>query len=103
MIFTSYVLLFNYIPKHRQVMTEFLIQLLRHGFRKHALRMNVQGTVPSLRKPVFTEWQVLIPNTKEQKPISYLLRCLDKTIALHQRKLDLLKEQKKGFLQKMFC
>ncbi|HGK8696856.1 TPA: restriction endonuclease subunit S, partial [Streptococcus pneumoniae] len=23
-------------------------------------------------------------------------------IALHQRKLDLLKEQKKGFLQKMF-
>ncbi|WP_361734364.1 hypothetical protein, partial [Streptomyces sp. NPDC046465] len=27
---------------------------------------------------------------------------LDDTIALHQRKLDLLKEQKKGFLQKMF-
>ncbi|HFD3461451.1 TPA: type I restriction endonuclease, partial [Enterococcus faecium] len=24
------------------------------------------------------------------------------TIVLHQRKLDLLKEQKKGFLQKMF-
>ena len=27
---------------------------------------------------------------------------LDNTIALHQRKLDLLKEQKKGYLQKMF-
>ncbi|TRW65818.1 restriction endonuclease subunit S, partial [Lactococcus lactis] len=27
---------------------------------------------------------------------------LEETIALHQRKLDLLKEQKKGFLQKMF-
>ncbi|MDH2732508.1 type I restriction endonuclease, partial [Enterococcus faecium] len=26
----------------------------------------------------------------------------DDTIVLHQRKLDLLKEQKKGFLQKMF-
>ncbi|MFP7217258.1 restriction endonuclease subunit S, partial [Lactococcus garvieae] len=26
----------------------------------------------------------------------------DNTITLHQRKLDLLKEQKKGFLQKMF-
>ncbi|QOP57184.1 restriction endonuclease subunit S [Lacticaseibacillus paracasei] len=85
------------------VMPEFLIQLLRHGFRKHALRMNAQGTVPSLRKPVFTEWQVLIPNTKEQKPISYLLRCLDKTIALHQRKLEKLQELKKGYLQKMFC
>ncbi|WP_367377376.1 hypothetical protein [Levilactobacillus cerevisiae] len=27
---------------------------------------------------------------------------LDHLITLHQRKLDLLKEQKKGFLQKMF-
>ncbi|MFK5276150.1 restriction endonuclease subunit S, partial [Lactococcus lactis] len=27
---------------------------------------------------------------------------LDDIIALHQRKLDLLKEQKKGYLQKMF-
>lgn len=84
------------------VMPEFLIQLLRHGFRKHALRMNAQGTVPSLRKPVFTEWQVLIPNTKEQKPISYLLRCLDKTIALHQQQLENLKQLKKVLLQKLF-
>lgn len=84
------------------VMPEFLIQLLRHGFRKHALRMNAQGTVPSLRKPVFTEWQVLIPNTKEQKPISYLLRCLDKTIALHQQQLDNLKQLKKWALQNLF-
>ena len=27
---------------------------------------------------------------------------INDTITLHQRKLDLLKEQKKGFLQKMF-
>ena len=27
---------------------------------------------------------------------------INTTIDLHQRKLDLLKEQKKGFLQKMF-
>ena len=30
------------------------------------------------------------------------VKYLDNTIALHQRKLDLLKEQKKGYLQKMF-
>lgn len=30
------------------------------------------------------------------------VKQLDETIVLHQRKLDLLKEQKKGFLQKMF-
>ncbi|ANY12530.1 MULTISPECIES: restriction endonuclease subunit S [Leuconostoc] len=43
-----------------------------------------------------------IPNYEEQKQIGAFFKQLDNTIALHQRKLDLLKEQKKGFLQKMF-
>ena len=44
-----------------------------------------------------------IPNDlKEQQKIGILFKKLDDTIALHQRKLDLLKETKKGFLQKMF-
>lgn len=41
-------------------------------------------------------------NVEEQKKIGSFFKLLDDTIALHQRKLDLLKEQKKGFLQKMF-
>ncbi|WP_338976032.1 restriction endonuclease subunit S [Lactococcus petauri] len=45
---------------------------------------------------------VSIPNIDEQKQIGSFFKQLDNTIALHQRKLDLLKEQKKGFLQKMF-
>ena len=39
---------------------------------------------------------------EEQQKIGQFFKQLDDTIALHQRKLDLLKEQKKGFLQKMF-
>ena len=46
--------------------------------------------------------QVGLPNLKEQEKIGSFFKHLDDTIALHQRKLDLLKEQKKGFLQKMF-
>jgi len=41
-------------------------------------------------------------NVEEQKKIGSFFKLLDDNIALHQRKLDLLKEQKKGFLQKMF-
>ena len=41
-------------------------------------------------------------NMKEQQKIGSFFKQLDETIALHQRKLDLLKEQKKGYLQKMF-
>lgn len=40
---------------------------------------------------------------QEQQKIGSFFKQLDDTIALHQRKLDLLKEQKKGFLQKMFA
>ncbi|MBT8924674.1 restriction endonuclease subunit S [Lactobacillus delbrueckii subsp. bulgaricus] len=42
------------------------------------------------------------PSEEEQQKIGSFFKQLDDTIALHQRKLDLLKEQKKGFLQKMF-
>ncbi|MCO6184587.1 restriction endonuclease subunit S [Leuconostoc fallax] len=50
----------------------------------------------------FLRQKILIPQINEQKKIGSFFKQLDDTIALHQRKLDLLKEQKKGFLQKMF-
>ncbi|WP_270219752.1 restriction endonuclease subunit S [Lactococcus lactis] len=46
--------------------------------------------------------KILIPTIEEQQKIGSFFKQLDDTIALHQRKLDLLKEQKKGFLQQMF-
>jgi len=48
------------------------------------------------------EIEIPAPNLSEQKKIGSFFKLLDDTIALHQRKLDLLKEQKKGYLQKMF-
>ncbi|NST45200.1 restriction endonuclease subunit S [Enterococcus faecalis] len=45
---------------------------------------------------------ISIPKFEEQQKIGAFFKQLDDTIALHQRKLDLLKETKKGFLQKMF-
>ena len=41
-------------------------------------------------------------NVQEQQRVAELLFKLDDLIAANQRKLDLLKEQKKGFLQNMF-
>ena len=46
--------------------------------------------------------KILIPTIEEQQKIGSFFKQLDNTITLHQRKLDLLKEQKKGYLQKMF-
>ena len=44
----------------------------------------------------------LYPIYEEQQKIGAFFKQLDDTIALHQRELDLLKETKKAFLQKMF-
>ncbi|WP_334352174.1 restriction endonuclease subunit S [Companilactobacillus sp. HBUAS56257] len=49
-----------------------------------------------------SKMSIMVPELSEQKKIGSFFEQLDNTIALHQRKLDLLKEQKKGFLQNMF-
>ncbi|WP_367296555.1 restriction endonuclease subunit S [Levilactobacillus yonginensis] len=51
----------------------------------------------------FSDLKINYPSdVSEQEKIGSFFKRLDYTIALHQRKLDLLKEQKKGYLQKMF-
>ena len=56
----------------------------------------------AIKDSVFVEMPIPYPTIEEQQKIGTFFKHLDDTIALHQRKLDLLKEQKKGFLQKMF-
>ncbi|KSU15046.1 Type I restriction-modification system specificity subunit S [Lactococcus lactis subsp. lactis] len=58
--------------------------------------------VPSLSKTVINSVGAFVPSYEEQQKIGAFFKQLDNTITLHQRKLDLLKEQKKGYLQKMF-
>lgn len=50
----------------------------------------------------FENIELFLPSGLEQWTISSFFQRLDNLITLHQRKLDILKEQKKGLLQKMF-
>ena len=56
----------------------------------------------SLQAKNLYKQKVLLPNLQEQKEIGKFLKKVDSLIALHQRKLEHLQEQKKGLLQKMF-
>lgn len=58
--------------------------------------------VPSLSKTVINSVGASVPSYEEQKKIGSFFKQLDETIALHQRGLDLLKQTKKSYLQKMF-
>ena len=61
------------------------------------------ATMQIVNKTDFSNISTFVPvHKEEQQKIGLFFKQLDNTITLHQRKLDLLKEQKKGFLQKMF-
>jgi len=56
-----------------------------------------------LSKKDFMKIEVVVPkNIEEQTKIGSFFNELDKTISLHQRELELLKDTKKSLLQKMF-
>ena len=83
--------------------TRFILYLMESRFRKHALAMNSQGTVPSLRKPIFTEWGINLPRDRdEQVRIGMLFSQLDNLIAAEKRKLDLLQKKKTALLRQIF-
>lgn len=73
-------------------------QMLKNELNK------AQGTsIKGITKSDLLEKRVIIPiNFNEQQKIGTFFKKLDDTITLHQRELDLLKETKKGFLQKLF-
>lgn len=71
-------------------------------FRKEALNNSTGTTRKRIGLVTLGNLPMMIPSFEEQQKIGSFFKQLDDTIALHQRKLDLLKEQKKGFLQKMF-
>ena len=82
--------------------SDFFLKRINNGIKRQ-VSIQAEGTgqrVLSMKK--FKNIISMFPSLEEQEKIGSFFKQLDDTIALHQRKLDLLKEQKKGFLQKMF-
>ncbi|AZP05604.1 restriction endonuclease subunit S [Jeotgalibaca ciconiae] len=57
---------------------------------------------PGINANEYACFEFFVPSKHEQSQIGKLFRQIDNTIALHQRKLETLKQLKKGFLQKLF-
>ena len=70
--------------------------------RQKLFPITVGTTITHMYGKDISKLNFFITDYSEQEKIASFFKQLDDTIALHQRKLDLLKEQKKGFLQKMF-
>ena len=84
--------------------SKFLYAMLSKKENQHKAQRIVMGAVqPSIKVSQLVDVDYCVTeNIEEQRKLGEYFLNLDNLITLHQRKLDLLKEQKKGFLQKMF-
>lgn len=76
----------------------------RNDFIKRALKYQ-QGTVyerQSVSPTDLLAMNVYLPGKSEQEKIGQLFQSLDRTITLHDKKIQYLKQLKRGLLQKMF-
>lgn len=82
----------------------FLYQLLNaENIRSKIIKASQGNTQIYVNWSSISELEYLIPKVKsEQKKIATILNNLDNLITLHQRKVEKLKEMKKGLLQQMF-
>ncbi|MEQ7301677.1 restriction endonuclease subunit S [Enterococcus avium] len=81
----------------------FLLHVLDSPlFTKFVEATKTGSTLTGLPQKTFVNFMYYLPSKEEQQRISELLDRLDAILALHQRKLDLLKQLKQAYLQKMF-
>ena len=93
----------NFTPVVRllAVKSKHDVDFLENAINEHKVLVESTG-VPQLTSPQLGSYKIFFPRYEEEKRIGSFFKQLDNTIALHQRKLDLLKQLKQAYLQKMF-
>ena len=82
---------------------QFLYQVLQAEYVRNQLSSGIDGGTQkfvSLKK--IRELNIVYPAVQEQQQIGYYFAKLDNLITLHQRKLEKLKELRKGVMKKLF-
>lgn len=93
----------NIIKPSEQINPVFLAMAISNGTPNRELAKRAQGkSVVHLHNSDLKNINLVFPQIDEQKKIVDLNLQLDHLIALHQRKLKHLQEQKKALLQQMF-
>lgn len=83
--------------------SEFIFQNTLTSSYNNFIKVTSQRSgQPGVNAKEYGEFEIYVPSLLEQQKIGAFFKSLDDTIALHQRELELLKQSKKAFLQKMF-
>lgn len=80
----------------------FLYNSIRKNLPKKIQQESRTGNIPYIVMEMLTQLTLKLPCQKEQETIGYFFVIIDNTIAIHQRKLEQLKNLKQTLLNKMF-
>ncbi|MCW2279681.1 type I restriction enzyme S subunit [Lactococcus lactis] len=93
----------NIIKPKSNLNSVFLAFTISNGSQQKELSTRAQGnSVVHLYNSELKKVNLLFPSLEEQEKIGSFFIHLDHLIALHQRKLDKLKQLKQGYLQQIF-
>lgn len=81
----------------------FFYQILLSNQFQRLIHLKVSGSsIPHLFQADMKQFQFFSPSLREQKKIGEFFSKIDRQIELEEKKLALLEEQKKGYMQKIF-
>ena len=93
----------NILRPNKSITSLFMALSLSNGTAQKELSKRAQGkSVVHVHNSDIQDVTISYPTIDEQTQIGSFFRQLDSLITLHQRKLDHLKQMKKGLLQQMF-
>lgn len=93
----------NVVKPKTEIDSSFLALTISNGRQQKELSKKAQGkSIVHLHNSDLKEVNLVYPQKEEQTKIGNFFKNLDKTIALHQRKLTLLEQLKQTYLADMF-
>lgn len=77
-------------------------QTMTQSYNNWVKVMSMRSGQPGINSKEYASYYFYLPSLEEQLKISGFLEKFDSKIQLQQEKIDLLKDQKKGYMQKIF-
>ena len=93
---------FQSIVPHNNELDTYFIYSRSYELKRYGETNGAGSTFVEVSGKQMSQMPIFIPSLPEQTAIGNFFRTLDDAITLHKRKLDGLKELKKGCLQQMF-
>ncbi|HDE0578088.1 TPA: restriction endonuclease subunit S [Staphylococcus aureus] len=93
---------FQSIIPNSEKIDSYFIYTISNYIKKYALKHAAGSTFLEISGKELGKMKLFLPSLKEQQKIGVFFSKLDQQIELEEKKLELLEQQKKGYMQKIF-